>query len=121
MTNSADILLLVSDPLDAEISIRRDLLALQDALVELECAVNFHLRAAEADDTQKYLDGGDRPGFSVKSAIHRRKGLKGFSDRSKRKSARKNSANWFRRCNPTPKPCDWPAWPWFSRRSVTMK
>jgi hypothetical protein len=65
MNHSANILLLISDPLDASISIQRDLLALQDALRELDCAATFHVRAAEAQKVQEHLSLGDSPRYDV--------------------------------------------------------
>lgn len=58
MNDSANVLLLVSDPLDASISIQRDLLALQDGLRQLEAAATFHVRAAEADKVQEHFSLG---------------------------------------------------------------
>src|SRR5262245_47841461 len=60
-----NVLLLVSDPLDAPLSIQRDLLALSDALRNLSAAVHFNVMAAEADLVQEYLERGDRPHYSV--------------------------------------------------------
>ncbi|HMZ17489.1 MAG TPA: tetratricopeptide repeat protein, partial [Blastocatellia bacterium] len=65
MNDSANVLLLVSDPLDAEISVRRNLQALQAALREVECAVHFHVRAAEAQAVQEHLSLGDSPHYDV--------------------------------------------------------
>lgn len=65
MPDSANILLLVSDPLDASISIQRDLLALQDGLRQLDAAVTFHVRAAEAEKIQDHLSRGNSPRYAV--------------------------------------------------------
>ena len=63
MDSSANILFLVSDPLDASISIDRDLAALQDGLRQIEAAVRFDTHVAEADAVQGYLERGDRPQY----------------------------------------------------------
>jgi hypothetical protein len=65
LNRPAHILLLVSDPLDAAISIERDLTALQDALRDLDAAAVFETRAAEAKALQDHLERGDRPRYSV--------------------------------------------------------
>lgn len=65
MNQPANILLLVSDPLDTSISIQRDLLALQDALRELDVAAVFDARVAEAEAVQSHLARGDRPRYGV--------------------------------------------------------
>ncbi|HKQ78331.1 MAG TPA: CHAT domain-containing protein [Blastocatellia bacterium] len=65
MNQPANILLLISDPLDASISIQRDLIALQDALRDLGAAAVFHTRAAEAGALQDHLERGDRPRYSI--------------------------------------------------------
>ncbi len=65
MNQPANILFLVSDPLDAAISIQRDLIALQDALRDLNVAAVFDIRAAEADSVQSHLARGDRRPYSA--------------------------------------------------------
>lgn len=65
MNQPANILFLVSDPLGAPISIGRDLLALQDALRDLNVAASFDIRAAEADSVQSHLARGDRRPYSA--------------------------------------------------------
>ena len=65
MNQPANILLLVSDPLDAPISIERDLIALEDALRDLNRAAVFDIRAAEADAVQSHLARGDRPRYGA--------------------------------------------------------
>lgn len=65
MNQSANILLLLSDPLDAPVSIQRDLLALQDALRELDVAAVFETRVAEADAVHSHLSRGDRQPYSI--------------------------------------------------------
>ncbi len=65
MNETANVLFLVSDPLDASISIQRDLLALQDALRQLEAAATFHVRAAEADKVHEHLSLGSSLRYDV--------------------------------------------------------
>ncbi|MGH9754741.1 MAG: tetratricopeptide repeat protein [Blastocatellia bacterium] len=65
MNQPANILLLVSDPLDASISIGRDLFALQNALRDLSVAVSFDIHVAEADAVQSHLARGDRPRYGA--------------------------------------------------------
>jgi hypothetical protein len=65
MNQPANILLLVSDPLDASLSIQRDLLALQEALRDLGVAAVFDTRVAEADAAQSHLARGDRPRYGA--------------------------------------------------------
>ena len=60
MNQPANILLLVSDPLDASISIQRDLFELQKALRELDVAAVFDTRVAEAEAVQSHLARGNR-------------------------------------------------------------
>ena len=60
-----NILLLVSDPLDAPVSIERDLNALQDALRDVPAAAQFTTRIARAEDVQSLMSRGDRPTFDV--------------------------------------------------------
>ncbi len=65
INDSANVLLLVSDPLDASISIQRDLMALQDGLRQIEAAATFYVHAAEAEKVQEHLSRGDNPPYAV--------------------------------------------------------
>src|SRR5262245_35048025 len=65
MNQPTNILMVVSDPLDAPISIQSDLFELSDALRNLDAAARFNVMAAEADAVQEHLERGDRQRYSV--------------------------------------------------------
>jgi hypothetical protein len=65
MSTPPQVLFLVSDPLNAPISVEHDLLRLREALQDLSCGAHFYLAVAEADAVQGLIARSDRPRFDI--------------------------------------------------------